>query len=400
MYSCKSCGKEFKQFKYLKDHIYAKICQNIIQERSIPEQPRDIPTISSTPQTGEHVCKSCGKEFKQFKYLKDHIYARICQNKTQTLSDDKTVSNFSTTIASDGQTTSNPGNGILTIRQSSQGSLTKEPKPEKASRTSQKKLALIQKENTCELCGNTYLHKSSLSRHRGTCLGQPLSKVGEHEESSQVTDIKFSGSGGQMNMKSQVQNIATQNINNSTNTMNNTINNTLNHITNNNNLSLDIKVNPFGKEDISSMTESEKLGILKTGANAFKNLLKYTYDKPENKNLYILNKRDRTIQFLNNMFQLETGDMHDVLSEVVCNNINNLDMLYDDVGDKMDPVSKRTFERISSKYQKGDKDDAYKRLSFLYLLDASAINKKHLHNFLRIRGEDGKDKVLVGPAQN
>lgn len=155
------------------------------------------------------------------------------------------------------------------------------------------------------------------------------------------------------------------------------MNNMLNNITNNNNLCLDIKINPFGKEDISSMSDSEKLGILKTGANAFKNLLKYTYDKPENKNLYILNKRDRTIQFLNNMYQLEIGDMNEVLSEVVCNNINNLDMLYDEMSDKMDNTSKRTFERISAKYQKGEKDDIYKRASFLYLLDASAIKKTY-----------------------
>jgi hypothetical protein len=99
------------------------------------------------------------------------------------------------------------------------------------------------------------------------------------------------------------------------------------------------------------------------------------------------------------MYQLETGDMNEVLSEVVCNNINNLDMLYDEMSDKMDSTSKRTFERISAKYQKGEKDDIYKRASFLYLLDASAINKKHIHQFLKIRGEDGIDKVLIGPTQ-
>ncbi len=394
-HSCKSCGKEFRQFKYLKDHIYGKVCLNLTQSRSPAVKEDNKIQEQIIPQTDEYSCKSCGKVFKQFKYLKDHVYARTCTNTAQELQDGYAVSNFLASVAKDESTTSNPGNGILTIRQTNPISTLQVPKTEKASRISQKKLAIIQKENTCDLCGKPYLHKSSLSRHRALCLGLPISKLAEDIESSQATRVNFSGSGGQMNLKSNVQNIATQNINNSTNTMNNMLNN----ITNNNNLCLDIKINPFGKEDISSMSDSEKLGILKTGANAFKNLLKYTYDKPENKNLYILNKRDRTIQFLNNMYQLETGDMNEVLSEVVCNNINNLDMLYDEMSDKMDSTSKRTFERISAKYQKGEKDDIYKRASFLYLLDASAINKKHIHQFLKIRGEDGIDKVLIGPAQ-
>lgn len=360
------------------------------------------------PTTYVYSCKLCCKTFKKFKYLKDHIYSQKCLEETPWRLDANSVSYFSEKLALKDSFRENdknldhrtiipynfPGNPVVTTENK-----------QKTTRNSQKMLNIVLKENCCEFCTRAYLHKSSLSRHRATCLGLKLAKMEEDSgeqtktttPATQPTQIMFSGT-NQLNVGSNVQNIANQTHTiNSHNTMNNI--NTLNTTTNTTTNKVDIKINPFGCEDISNMSEAEKLEILKSGAFAFKNLLKYTYSLPENQNVFLLNKRDKTVQFLNSLLQIETGDMDEILADMVLNNINRLDEMYDDVGDKLDRVAKRTFERIAAKYQAGDKDDAYKRIGFMYLIDASAINKKHIHNFLTIKGKDGKDKVLIGPIQ-
>lgn len=180
----------------------------------------------------------------------------------------------------------------------------------------------------CHLCNSKYSHKSSLSRHRNNC-----------------------------NAASNITNYDTQ---------------------------YPINIKSYGCENIDQMTDSEKIDILKSGKLAFKNLLKYTYSINDNKNIYILNKRDRTVKFLNDSYQLETGDMKAKTAEIVAKNINLLDSIYSELGHNLDIEDRILFDDMVRKHKNGDLNDAYGRTCYLFLIDISPSNKKYLHEFMKL----------------
>lgn len=184
----------------------------------------------------------------------------------------------------------------------------------------------------CHLCNSKYSHKSSLSRHRNNC-------------------------------------------------------NATSNITNNYTLC------PYGHEQITQMTDSEKIDILKSGKLAFKNMLKYTYSINDNKNIYILNKRDKTVKFLNDSYQLETGDMKAKIAEIVAKHINLLDSIYSELGHNLDVEDRILFDDMIRKHINGDLNEAYGRTCYLFLIDISPSNKKYLHEFMKL----SNNKVVNHP---
>ena len=107
------------------------------------------------------------------------------------------------------------------------------------------------------------------------------------------------------------------NINNQNNSKTSTINNTLNNnsnsnnnnnnnnsITINNNISLPNIINPFGCEDISFITDDEKLGILKS-YNGVELALEKIYSKHENRNFYKPNANKDNVSVLNKDMKIQ-----------------------------------------------------------------------------------------------
>ena len=130
----------------------------------------------------------------------------------------------------------------------------------------------------------------------------------------------------QNNNDNRVVNINNQN-NSKTSTMNNTLNNILNknttqhqtqnnvltnnsnnnnnnNITTNNNISLPNIINPFGCEDISFITDDEKLEILKS-YNGVELALEKVYSKPENRNFYKPNANKDNVSILNKDMKIQ-----------------------------------------------------------------------------------------------
>ena len=102
-----------------------------------------------------------------------------------------------------------------------------------------------------------------------------------------------------------------QNTQNTQNTQNNILKNTQNiqsnsnnNITTNNNISLPNIINPFGCEDISFITDDEKLEILKS-YNGVELALEKVYSKPENRNFYKPNANKDNVSILNKDMKIQ-----------------------------------------------------------------------------------------------
>ena len=124
------------------------------------------------------------------------------------------------------------------------------------------------------------------------------------------------------NKDNKVKNIQ-NNDNSRTNTLNNTLNNILNqnniqsqnntinsnsnnnnNITTNNNIALPNIINPFGYEDISFITDDEKLQILKS-SNGVELALEKIYSRPENRNFYKPNANKDNVSILNKDMKIQ-----------------------------------------------------------------------------------------------
>jgi hypothetical protein len=139
----------------------------------------------------------------------------------------------------------------------------------------------------------------------------------------------------------------------------------------------------LGNEDLSVVTEEKALEILRSGAFAYQNILKLVHSQDCNKNFYLGSKRDRTVQYFNTQGSVVTGDMNTVLLDIVYSNIDRLDMMYDDYGEKLTQQHKRTFQRIMDKHDYGGKDDDYRRQTYMFMLDNSKDHKKHVADYLK-----------------
>ena len=110
----------------------------------------------------------------------------------------------------------------------------------------------------------------------------------------------------QDNSRTNTLNNTLNNILNQNQTQNNTINsnNNNNSITTNNNITLPNIINPFGCEDISFITDDEKLQILKS-SNGVELALEKIYSKPENRNFYKPNANKDNVSILNKDMKIQ-----------------------------------------------------------------------------------------------
>ncbi len=130
----------------------------------------------------------------------------------------------------------------------------------------------------CEYCNKVFAQKCSLYRHKNNLRCKKMNKKDRD------------------NIIAKTNNIVTNNLNNSHNTTNNlNISNSNNNNSNNTiNNNISITINPFGKEDVSSITKAEKLKILNKMYLCMPAALKKIHhDIPQNRNVYFANKSDR-----------------------------------------------------------------------------------------------------------
>ena len=132
------------------------------------------------------------------------------------------------------------------------------------------------------------------------------------------------------------------------NTTNTTINNTQN-----------IQLNSYGKEDLSHITEMLKTELLKIPYAMIPKLIKEVHfndTKPENKNIYLPNKKDNLIKiYKNNKWVYK--DKEQTLNDLVDSKYNILDNHYESVDkDGLTPFIKMNYLKFRKYYDEGDKE--------------------------------------------
>jgi hypothetical protein len=189
--------------------------------------------------------------------------------------------------------------------------------------------AIIEAKNNkkvCDFCG-LEMNRNHLTRHQRTkCEKIPnykrkllIEKYNNHKSSKKQLVIH---------------NNNTTNSNNITNnTNNNSHNNTTNNIQQNNNIT--IKINPLGKEDLSFLTEKDKLEILMKQFMGVPELIKRIHDNPVNNNFYLPNVNKKIMAYLNKENKLEYDHYNDICSKIIDENKDRFDDLFHEFKNKV-----------------------------------------------------------------
>lgn len=172
------------------------------------------------------------------------------------------------------------------------------------------------------------------------------------------------------------------NINNSNNTTNNNIHN---NITINNNLDTTglLEIFPMIHETLDHLTEQDKLDILNNPDDAIRLMLDKIYSNPSNLNAYINSKTDRTISYLDYRNNKITTDDKDRVLKKMCNNhMGNIDGIFEDVRDKLNPLIIRKTKELFNLFDDDEPDTIryIKKLIFIKIDDITNDCKEQLNN--------------------
>ena len=163
----------------------------------------------------------------------------------------------------------------------------------------------------CTICSNIFKTSSSLNKHNKISKCSKSTQSNEHlttENNNSVSNediVNFIKKLSPKLAKNIEELIAKQNnqiINNTTN--NNTDNRIINQTNITNNTTIIQHINPFGFEDVRTISIPEMKTILNSGENAGLQIIKAIYNKIENKNFYKPNMSRPEIACLNTDFNL------------------------------------------------------------------------------------------------
>ena len=176
-----------------------------------------------------------------------------------------------------------------------------------------------------------------------------------------------------------VNNSRTTNITNN-NTMNNSNNTTINNLTIENKVTL--KINPLGQENLSFLTREDKLKILERMYNGVPELIKKIHSHPENRNLFLPNVNKNVVAYLNKDNELQYDVKDDVCQQIIDDNIDRLDDIFNEFKNDIKHTMKDRIEKIVDRNQSHTNHDKYFKEVNLFLLNISKQNRKDLNKYL------------------
>jgi len=225
----------------------------------------------------------------------------------------------------------------------------------------------------CEYCNKVFAFYSGLSKHKNNLRCKKMNKKDRD------------------NIIAKTNNIVTNNLNNSHNTTNNlNISNSNNNNSNNTiNNNISITINPFGKEDVSSITKAEKLKILNKMYLCMPAALKKIHhDIPQNRNVYFANKSDRKfITIFNGKRPIYRKNKK--VKDKMCNNImSHLEEWFNKYQKQFVKNKKKILTELFNSYNNGELETKFFEEIESFLLSYSNDIKKDVDNtILKLKKE-------------
>jgi hypothetical protein len=246
----------------------------------------------------------------------------------------------------------------------------------------------IEKESTqsihCEYCNAVYKYKKSYIRHMQSCKKKtsiqsitnnfdiPNDVMDSFIKSWKTDPVKinelakhnFESPSTTMN---QTNNIQQQTI---IDNSNQTINNIVQHNT--------INIMPFGKEDVSMLTEDVRKSIYCRGFSSFEELINELYKNTNNINIYISNKREGTVKFINDKMEVEIGDLHDAVEKIVESKKDMLEDILDEFRGTQNIHAETRIKKLDKAHSTCERDSEYSKISRKKLIQITPIGKQNL----------------------
>ena len=137
---------------------------------------------------------------------------------------------------------------------------------------------------------------------------------------------------------------------------------------------LNLKLNNFGNEDLSHITDTFKTGLLKGPYGMIPKMVEaihFNKEKPENKNISLTNKKENKIKIFKNG-KWDYCKKTDILDDIMHNNYYLLDSHFDEIGKELlNDVQKLQYTHFKNDYSNGDLDKPTKEDINLVLLNGN-----------------------------
>lgn len=244
----------------------------------------------------------------------------------------------------------------------------------------------------CEYCNAEYKYKKNYSRHLKTC-DKKNTIIAMSKDYAIPTDVMSSFIKSWKQNPTGIGELAKHNFENNIcgngNTIQNNIqtnnhiaqqtvidnsNQTINHIVQNNT----INIMPFGKEDMSTLTEEVRKAIYCRGFSSFEELINELYKNVNNINIYISNKRDGTVKFINDKMEIEIGDIHDAVEKIVESKKDILEDILDEFRGTQNIHAETRIKKLDKAHSNCERDEEYSKLSRKKLIQITPIGKQNL----------------------
>lgn len=191
----------------------------------------------------------------------------------------------------------------------------------------------------CEYC-NKNCSKKMFKRHlREYCIYIP-----ENKRRSLIE--KYNNDKRNKNKQLVIQN--NENVITNQSTINNTINHNNFNINNGNiiNNNITFKINPLGKEDLSFLTNEDKMQILQQQFMGVPELIKKIHTHPSNMNFYLPNVNKKIIAYLNEEDKLEYDNYNNICKQIIDDNIDRFDEIFNEIGNDLNKSIKSKIKKV------------------------------------------------------